>query len=159
MSFTNDQSALENQLPFSIEFPEDPAEFRTMVNDIYQKIANAVNSKTGGLYVPLEKGTSELYYTADNPQQNQPSYRMVVNFGALPNTSSKSVNHNITGWNASYRLRKAYGASTDPVGVKGIAIPNDGILLEMDQNNVIITTSSNLTAYTETDITLEYTKG
>ena len=157
MSFSNDKPALENQLAISIELPEDPAEFRFRFNDLYQKIATSLNSKEGGLYVPEEKTTGQQYFNPDNPQKNKNVYRMVVDFGALPNASAKSVFHDIN-WLASYRLTRAYGAATDPVNSLSISLPNDGICLETNATNVIVTTTSDLSAYTDTTITIEYTK-
>lgn len=158
MSFTSDQSALQDQLPLSIELPEDPKEFRFRVNDLYQKIASSVNRKEGGLYVPQEKTTSQQYFDPLNTQKNRNVYRMVVDFGALPNTTSKSVGHNIDGWNTEFRLTRAYGAATNRTTRSALPIPNDGILLEINSTNVIVTTTSDLSAYTDTTIVIEYTK-
>jgi hypothetical protein len=156
MSFTSDIPGLQNQLPVSIQFPENPTEFRYQLNDTYQKIAATVNSKEGALYVPIEKITGGQYFT-DDPFNNDVVYRMTVDFGALPNSGTKSVAHNID-WNSDYRLRRAYGGSTDPVAEEGLPIPNDGIFLKNNSTNVIVTTTANFSSFTETTIVLEYTK-
>lgn len=158
MSFSSDKSALQSQLPLSIELPEDQKEFRYEFNNLYQKIASSLNSKEGGLYVPEEKTTGQQYFDSNNPQKNKNVYRMVVDFGALPNTTSKSVVHNIVGWNDQFRLTRAYGAATDPNGLEALPIPNDGILLIINSTNVTVTTTSDRSAFTETTITIEYTK-
>lgn len=158
MSFSSDKSALQSQLPLSIELPEDQKEFRYEFNNLYQKIASSLNSKEGGLYVPEEKTTGQQYFDSSNPQKNKNVYRMVVDFGALPNTTSKSVAHNIVGWNDQFRLTRAYGAATDPNGLEALPIPNDGILLIINSTNVTVTTTSDRSAFTETTITIEYTK-
>ena len=158
MTFSNDKPALQDQLPISIEIPEDSKEFRDRFNDIYQKIATSLNAKEGGLYVPEEKTTGQRYFDASNPQKNKNVYRMVVDFGALPNASAKSVFHNIVGWGDTFRLTRAYGAATDRGNFATISIPNDGICLETNSTNVIVTTTTNLSAYTDTTITIEYTK-
>lgn len=158
MSYSSNQDALQSQLPISIELPEDQKEFRFKVNDLYQKIASSVNAKEGGLYVPEEKTTGQQYFDILNPQKNKNVYRMVVDFGALPNTTSKSVAHNIIGWDENFRLTRSYGAATDPVAFEGLPIPNDGILLLINSTNVIVTTTSDRTSFTETTIVIEYTK-
>ena len=84
---------------------------------------------------------------------------MTVDFGALPNSTSKSVAHNIAGWTAAYLLTSAYGASTDPVSLNSVPIPNDGILLEINSSSVTVTTSSDRSSFTATTIVVEYTKG
>ena len=74
-----------------------------------------------------------------------------VNFGALPNTTSKNVAHSI-------------GSISAVVGVFGMAvssgtyhpIPNDGTLLRVDGTNVTVTTDSDLSAYSGW-IVVEYT--
>lgn len=159
MSFSSDRSSIQNQLPLSVELSEDPKEMRFDVNDLYQSIASAVNAKIGGLYVPEEKINSEQYFDPLNVQRFKNVYRMTVDFGALPNTTSKSVAHNIAGWNSSYRLTRAWGAATDPANLESLPIPNDGILLEINSSSVTVTTSSDLSAFTEATVVVEYTKG
>lgn len=159
MSYSSNQPALESQLPLSIEWSENEENFRYEFNNLYQKIASSLNSKEGGLYLPIEKTTGQQYFDSTNPQKNKTVYRMVVDFGALPNAGAKSVAHNIPGWNSSFRLTRAYGAATDPVGLQAIPLPNDGILLEINSTNVTVTTTSNRSAFTATTITIEYYKG
>lgn len=158
MSFSSNIPGLQNQLDISIEFPDDLEGLRDTINDVYQSIASTVNTKEGALYVPIEKLTSGQYFLASNPQQNRAVYRMVVDFGALPNTGTKSVAHNIVGWDVNFRLVRAYGAATDPIGFSGIPIPNDNIFLEINATNVIVTTTANYSAYTESTIVIEFTR-
>lgn len=158
MSFSSDNSSLQNQLPLSIELPEDPQQFRYGVNNLYQRIASNVNNKIGGLYVPQEKTNGQQYFDATNVQKFKNVYRMVVDFGALPNAGSKSVAHNIQGWDEDFRLTQSYGAATDPVALQALPIPNDGILLEINSTDVTVTTSTNRSSFTATTIVIEYTK-
>lgn len=158
MSFSSDNPSLQNQLPLSIEISKDPNDLREEVNDLYQTTASSVNSKIGGLYVPQEKINSEQYFDSANPQKFRNVYRMTVDFGALPNSTSKSIPHNITGWNSEYRLTSAFGAATDPSIPESQPIPNEGIKLLINATNVIITTSSNLSSYTYSTVVIEYTK-
>ena len=158
MSYSSDQPALESQLPISIELPEEPDNFRNRVNDLYQKIAATVNTKEGGLYVPLEKTTGQQYFDPLNPQKNKNVYRMVVDFGALPNAGAKTVSHGIQGWDENFRLTRAYGAATDPVNLEALPIPNDGILLEINSTSVIVTTTTDRSAFTATTVVIEYIK-
>ena len=158
MSFSSNIPGLQNQLDISIDLPLDPVEMRDMLNDVYQQIASTVNTKEGALFVPIEKITSGQYFLAGNPQKNRAVYRMVVDFGVLPNTATKSVAHNIVGWDGNFRLVRAYGAATDPIGLSAIPIPNDNIFLEINATNVIVTTTANYSAYTESTIVVEFTK-
>jgi len=158
MSYSSDNASLQNQLPLSVDLSEDPKELRYDINDLYQSIATAVNNKIGGLYVPQEKINSQQYFNTNNVQSFRNVYRMVVDFGALPNNTSKSVAHTIEGWNIDYRLTNLYGAATDPAALEGLALPNDGILLSINQTNVIVTTTSDRTAFTASTVVIEYTK-
>lgn len=159
MGFSSDIPGLQNQLPFSIDFPRDPDELVNELNDTYQGIVSSLNSKVGGLYVPQEKVTSAQYFDTTNIQRFKNVYRMVVDFGALPNTSSKNIPHNIPDITAQYRIVQAYGGSTDPINISWLPIPNQDIRLEFNIENVTVTTTSNLSAFTETSIVIEYTKG
>lgn len=158
MSFSNDQPALESQLPLSIELPDDPKDFRNRVNDLYQKTTSSLNSKIGGLYQPLERTTGGQYFDRTNVQKNRNIYRMTVDFGTLPNTSTKSVPHNIPGWNNNYRLVQSYGAASDPDAMEYLPIPNNGILLEINSIDVTITTTSDRSSFTDTTVVIEYLK-
>lgn len=158
MSFSSNIPGLQNQLAISIELPRDLEGLRESVNDLYQDIASTVNTKEGAVYVPIEKLTSGQYFTPGNPQKNRAVYRMVVDFGALPNSATKTVAHNIVGWNDQYRLVRAYGASTDPANLEALPIPNDGIFLKNNVTDVIVTTTADFSAFTETTVVLEYTK-
>lgn len=158
MSFSSNIPGLQNQLAQSVELPRDLDGLREAVNDLYQDIASTVNSKEGALFVPIEKLTSGQYFIASNPQKNRAVYRMVVDFGALPNTGTTTVAHNIVGWDANFRLVRAYGAATDPIGLSAVPIPNDNIFLEINSTDVIITTTANFSAYTESTVVIEFTK-
>ncbi len=158
MSYSSDPSGLQNQLPLSVEISDDPKDMRNEINDLYQSIASSVNNKVGGLYVPIEKINSEQYFDSSNVQRLRNVYRMTVDFGALPNATTKSVNHNIQ-WNSSFRLTAAWGASTDPVAKEAVPIPNEGIFLKINSTSVIITTTSDFSSFTDTTVVIEYTKG
>ena len=157
MSFSNDPASLESQIPLSVDIPEKPEEFKEWFNSIYQKLAASLNTKEGGLYVPDEKITSQQYFDPDNPQKNKNVYRKTIDFGALPNTTTKVVNHDIT-WNRRFRLVRAYGASTNNDS-QSLPIPNDGIFLMINPTNVSITTTSDRSDFVFTTIVIEYTKG
>src|SRR3990167_6412203 len=146
MSFSSDKPGLQSQLPLSVELPEEPKEFRYKVNDLYQKLASSLNTKEGGLYLPEEKGTGQQYFDSDNPQKNKNVYRMVVDFGELPNTGTKSEFHDID-WNDQTRLTRAYGAATNPNDLTAIPIPNDGIYLEINSTSVTVTTTTDRSLY------------
>jgi len=130
-------------------------------------MADVLNAKDTGIYQLTEFVNSQQFFS--NPAYNsstnvqpalRPDYRMVVNFGALPNNTTKSVAHNISVNNATIYTR-IYGASTYP-GVLGIPIGNVSstipVAITVDPTNVNITTTADMTAYTQTIIVIEYLK-
>lgn len=85
-------------------------------------------------------------------------YRKVVDCGALPNNTQKTVNHGISN----------LGEVTSIVGMSkylsaGISIPlpyvgANNVYLYVSATGVVITTTSDLSAYTATKVIIEYTK-
>lgn len=91
-----------------------------------------------------------------------PIYQKTIDFGALPNNTTKNVAHgisdistviNITGYskNTSNKCRNL------PFVLESTNVSGQ-CRLEADTTNVIITTSGNLTSWTETYVTMQYTK-
>lgn len=164
MGFTSDIPSLGNQLPISLDFPSDQNAFRDRIQDVYQSIASAVNSKIGGLYSPIEKITSEQYFDPLNISKYKNVYRKVVDFGALPNASTKSVLHGIDFSENSY-LTHLYSAASDPINFEYLPLPfaspvlASNISLSIDQNNINITTGSDRTAFTTCYVVIQYVKG
>lgn len=146
--------------------------FKELLVRLYQnlnKMALVTNVKDSGMYVDSEFVTSCQYFadpnlssaTAQSPVL-RPVFRKVVNFGALPNTATKSVAHGIAP-TASFSFTRIYGCSTNP-STSYIPLPYaapvlvDNIELSADATNVTVKTGSNRTAYTITYIILEYIK-
>ena len=100
--------------------------------------------------------------TAQSPSMRQ-VYRLVVNFGALPNATTKSVAHGLT-ITSGYSLTRLYAASTKNDQSSFLPIPyasptlNQNILLNMDATNVNITTAIDYSAYTITYVIIEIIK-
>lgn len=159
MSNTSDTATMGDQLPLSIDYPEDEKDFRNKLYNVNQRTAQAVNTKVGGLYTPQERGTGAQYSDFTNPQKNLNVYRVTVNFGVLPNSGTKSVPHGIPGWNSSYKLVQCYGGATAPATSLWVPIPNQNILVTGDATNVTITTTTDYSAYNEVTVVIEYIKG
>jgi hypothetical protein len=147
--------------------------FKELLIRLYQNLNRmclALNEKTSGVYSTNQFVTSNTYFP-NTPQTGvavslnvafyRPSTRVTINFGALPNASTKSVPHGIT-VNAATSWVLIQGWATDPVGLTGIPIPYSSatstkiIELNVDATNVNVTTNSNRTNYTITYIVLEF---
>lgn len=146
-------------------------EFRQLLIRLYQNInliAVTVNNKDTGIYDTFSTNCGQTYFS--NPTQISSSaaqpiprqvIRTVVNFGALPDTATKTAAHNIAP-TASYTFTRIYATASDTATPKYIPIPYatgtaaDVIELWVDATNVNIKTVSNKTAYTVCYVVLEY---
>lgn len=152
---SSDAPLVANQVD-SPDFPDNFSDFLEQFEREYQKLTDAVNSKEGGLYIPEESATFQKYFNQDDPQSTRNVYRKVIVFGALPNASSKRVQHNIT-LTSIARITRLYGGATDPSSIKFLPLSNN-VTLEADETDIIITTTSDLSNYRETTVVFEYTK-
>lgn len=162
MSFSSNVPLQSNQLPISIDFPPDPEQLRVVLSDNYKKTANIMNTKEGGLYLTQEIASFIQYFTPDNPLVNRNGYRKVVDFGALPNTATKSVAHGIT-FDSNSTMTRIYATATNPTTPSYIPIPyasTTGADIELwaDGTNVNIRTNSNWSTYTRCYVVLEWLK-
>lgn len=150
----------------STEFKEFLVRLRQSVNDI----ALAVNLKDSAMYFEQEFVNGQILFpnpaldstTSAAPDPRQ-VFRFVMNFGALPNTGTKSVAHNLAP-DANWSVTRLYAAATDPVALSYIPIPYaspvlaNNIELNVDATNVNITTGSNRSNYTICYVIWEYIK-
>ena len=148
-------------------------EFKELLVRLYQNInliALTLNTKDSGLYTTDEFVNGQIFFP--DPALTSLSsttpiarnvFRTVVNFGALPNATSKNVAHNIQP-NDGFTFTRIYGASSDTALMTYIPLPYadaagvDNIQLDVDATDVIITTASDRTNYTTTYVVLEYLK-
>lgn len=142
-------------------------EFKELLVRLYQNvnaIALALNVKDTGYYNTQEFVNGQLFFP--NPQQTSVGqsgpqfrqvYRLVVNFGPLPDNATASVPHGLT-ITPGTTFTRIYGVSNDQIDMEYITIPyaNPSIDVYVDQNNVNVTTFSDFSHYTITYIILEY---
>ncbi len=146
-------------------------EFIELLVRLYQnlnRMSTALNLKDSGYYDILQFVNGQLFFP--NPANNSstqanPAFRqvlrMVVNFGALPNTGTKSVAHTIPITKA-YTFTRIYGAASDTTGLNYIPLPYaspvlvNNIELRVDATNVTIITGSNRSNFNITYVILEY---
>lgn len=140
--------------------------------------ALAINNKDSGFYDTSEFVNGQTFFpnpaytpTSVTPTNRQ-VYRKVINFGTLPNTGAKSVQHGIgdaAGLNASFSFTRIYGCASDPVGLTYLPIPYVSVAaggnIELSVSGaaspndlVTITTGSDRTMYTICYVILEYLK-
>ena len=153
------------------EDPELSPVMQELLTRLYQnlnKMALTINMKDTGFYITDNSFvTSQSFFP--NPANNSGTsstaafrqvYRKVINFGTLPNNTTKSVAHNIT-ITPMVSFTRIYGAATHP-GTKFIPLPyvlsgsTAGIELDVTATNVVMVTTGNYSAYTTSYVVLEY---
>jgi len=152
----------------SQEFKEFIIELVSVTSDII----DALNKKTTGMHELSEFVTGSTYFsdpaldstTAGVPIQRQEQSITVI-FGALPNTAAKSVAHGIVfPVPNTLRMVHIHCSASDLTGANYLEIPYaspvlaNNISIDVDATNVVITTGSDRTAYTDCTVVLKYLK-
>jgi hypothetical protein len=148
-------------------------EFKELLIRMYQNInlmAIVLNLKDSGIYQNQEFVNGQTYFsnpalTSNTSTIAEPRqvWRQVINFGSLPNATSKSVPHNIP-ITPAVTFTRIYATASDTTGNNYIPIPyasssgTDNIELDVDMTNVTITTTSDRTNFGTTYVVLEYLK-
>lgn len=163
MGISSDNPLVSNQVS-NPNFPNDFKGLRDLLDREWKKLVDAINSKEGGLYLLQELATFKLYFDINNPLNALNVYRKVINFGALPNSTTKRIPHNIS-FNSVTRMTHIYGTATDPSSLSYIPLPFssptlvENVKLEANQKEIVITTGQDYSNYVFTYVVIEYTKG
>lgn len=152
-------------------------DFRDFLVRLYQatnNIALVANIKDSGYYIETEFINGQLWFenkslSVTTSNSKTPDYRQVfrkvIDFGALPNATSKSVAHGLTA-NSDLTFTRIYGTASDTTGFTYLPIPyasqvaaNNSIELSLDNTNVVIDTGAvDRTAYDTCYVVMEYIK-
>lgn len=62
MGFSSDQPQLSNQLPLSIDFPENQEQFLETLGLTYKRIVDSTNTKIGGLFLLQQMANFERWF-------------------------------------------------------------------------------------------------
>ncbi len=147
-------------------------EFKELLVRLYQNIntiTRTLNLKDSAYYLQQEFVNGQVLFP--NPNMLNASingrqiFRLVINFGALPNTTKISIPHNIN-MNQNFTFTRIYGVANNtsvtpsflPIPYSSASSVANNIELSVDSVNVNITTGSNRSAYTTTYVILEYVK-
>ncbi len=93
-------------------------------------------------------------------------FRTTINFGSLPAAGTKSVPHNISDINTSWRITDIYGGATNPNILEGIPLPyvsagatnNDNLEVWVDSTNINVKTGGKDYSAYLAELVIEYTK-
>lgn len=165
LSEVYDTTLLNDLDPKSQEFKI----FLARLQERIGKIALGVNVRDAGYYRLTEFINGQLFFpdpaltaTSATAPTDRAVFRLVVNFGALPNNTTKTVAHGLT-VTSGYTFTRMYGTASIP-GSSFLPIPYASataaniIELSADGTNVSITTGKDLTAYTTCYVILEFIK-
>jgi hypothetical protein len=130
------------------------------VNDI----AIQLNKKVHGDYSLIAYANGRTLYPEVPGGNERGTGFVTIDFGALPNAGMKSIAHNIV-FNADTRITYLYAVANNPTIPKGLPIPYvdvttagaSNIELNIDNTNVNITDTIDLSAYRFTTVFVEYT--
>lgn len=155
----------ESYVPVYDVVPDKWEDAREFLVEHLKKISNAVNVREIGWYLDEELLSGKAFIpgatVAGNPQQFRQVFRKVIDFGALPNTATKTVAHGIS-FTTRSTLTNLYGAATNPTTLEYIPLPyssavlTDNIELSADSTNIVVTTASNWATYTRCYVVIEY---
>lgn len=147
-------------------------EFKELLIRLYQTINNitlALNLKDSAYYLQQEFVTGQAFFLNPNVinppnKQIRQAYRMVIDCGPLPVSTTVSIPHNILVTH-SFTFTRIYGAASNLVAMTYLPLPYvsissiaDNIQLSVDSTYIYITTGTDLSAYTTTYVVLEYLK-
>lgn len=135
-----------------------------LIRNIFNRVNDLVyimNTKYTAIYDNTEVFTSKQWYFGQNTNKQKMMYQKVIDTGALPNAGATATNHNlgdggapITGdWDIIFKTLKAF----DPVNTQWIVDPPQTFII-IDATQVSIITSLDLSAFTQSQVILEYTK-
>lgn len=152
----------DTYLPIYDTIPDDWKEAQGFFVEQLKKISEGINVREVGLYVAEQTLTGGQYIASSNdPTALRSDFRLTIDFGALPNTGTKSVAHGLT-FNQYLTGTKYYATATDPVNFKMVPIPYASadltkvIEMNMDATNVNITTSMDYSSYTRCFVVVNF---
>ena len=139
-------------------------EYNSTATEYEEYIEKKINVD-GVEFLDVEKANAQQNYSTTEQVigtwiDGKPLYRKTINFGVLPNNTTKDVNHSISNLE---RVIALYGTTDN--GTTHLTIPyiatiglNYSITLNCNKTSVTAVTGSDRTAYTNTYIVIEYTK-
>jgi len=137
---------------------------KQLLRNVYRKVNDftyIINTKDTGIYNDEEFFTSQQWYVNKAVGDQETIYRKVIDCGALPNSAIKLVAHNLNPGGTidnTWDFIKIYGVAKDPGTPQWIPLAHPDIILLVNNTNIVITTTANLSAYTDTKIIIEYIK-
>lgn len=155
-----DSQTYDSFVPVYAVSPEEKEDFRDFSTEQLRIHATNINRREIGFYLDQQLLTGKNFIpgvNSANDQQFRNVFRKVIDFGTLPDTTTKSIAHGIT-FDTNFTLIELYASATDPVGFQAFTVEFGGttVYLNMDATNVNITTTADYRAYTRCYVIIEY---
>ena len=161
-------SPYENNVPDDIILPLDPVNLNLTLTDYFRYLIDRINVQEIGIYDTSELINGQVWFNPTDRQNARGAFRMAVDFGALPNASTKSVAHGITTtqdfiFTRFYAVATAPGVTTIiraiPIPYINTTTPTDSVEMDITDTNVrITTTTASYVGFTKCYVILEYLK-
>jgi hypothetical protein len=157
LTLPSDPSLQINQIPVSLEIPEEYEEFREIASLLFKRIIDAVNKKTGSLYYLQELGNFQSFFVPGQPFVFADVYRSTfdlidLNGGDIAGGASVVFPHNILGFLRG-TLIYATATATDTTSFT-VMLP----YAHMDDTNIYFTNPLPSTPLIFCSMVCEYTK-
>jgi len=157
MTFINDAASFINQLPISIDLPDDFKQYREVTTLLFKRIIDALNKKTGSLYYLQELGNFQSFFTSGQPYVFRNDYRYVfdlisLNGGNIAGGASVTFAHGITSFMYGTLIYVTVTATT------GLSFTCTYPYSSMDATNIYFTNPLPSTALSSAIFVAEYLK-
>lgn len=162
----NDSTTFDSYVPVYDAVPESWEEAKPFIVEVLKKMSNAINIREIGWLLDEELLTGKAFIPGpvvpgNNPGIYRQVFRKVIDFGPLPDNSTKTVPHGIV-FDANFTLIQLWGSATDPTGLVAIPLPFVGqtvatsIALLMNSTDIIVTTHDVKSQFSRVFIFIEY---
>lgn len=164
MSISENQQ-FESYLPVYDVVPEKWEEARELLLEYLKKVSSAVNAREIGFFLDEELLSGKALFpgtSTPNSQAFRSMLRKVIDFGSLPNSSTKSVPHGIP-IDSNFRIVQMYFGASDTTGLTGFGCAywakdlSAAINLNYDVTNVNVTTTQDYSNFNQCLVVMEYT--
>lgn len=173
MSFSSNPAILVNQLPISVDFPNEINALSDTLYLIYRRIANAVNTREGSIYDLKELYNFNGYFVPGTPNSFRTVYRYVYdmvaqNGGPITAGTTVAVAHNIPppATIANLNGTHIFGSATNsdvtpkrmPLPYSSATLITNNVEIYFNDTDVVLINGSTQSTLTYATVVLEYVK-
>lgn len=157
MSYSSDPALQTNQLPISIDLPEDQKQLRETLTDSYKRTVDAMNYKIGGLFSLQEVADFERWFTVGKPGNTRNGYRKTFELETGNLTFSHGIQQLkvVTDYRAVVFTDDGFWKKVPYADVNNV---DRQISMRVSETEVIIEAGANAGTITDGIVVIEYLK-